>query len=76
MEKKPVKWSDIPKYGDLLTLQQWRDYCAGYEWADQMNSAYYALENKYSDEHASFDPKALDEIIKEGKYTHVMRFHK
>ena len=73
---EPIKYEDIPEYGDLMTLEHFKDCCDAGGFIDYDGSGNYALKDKMSNKSVS------PSDIKKGRYrdkeefTHIVWFNR
>jgi len=75
-EQIPIKWNDIPTYGDKMTIQDFISCCESGGFIDSDGSGYYANETNESNIPALPSMITSGKITKRPELTHVIWYNK
>ena len=75
-ELEDVVWTDLPDYGDLMTMEEFKGYCESGMFIDYDGGGNYASATKMSNKDISPSDFKEGRILNNPEFTHVVWFNK
>lgn len=73
---EPVEWGDLPDYGHLMTMEEFKDNVDAGGFIDYDGHGYYATTEKMSNKIISPSDFKNNRVLDNVEFTHVMWFNK